>query len=273
MKPIQQALRDQGLKPRRDLGQHYLTDAGVVDDIIKAAQLGPRDTVVEVGAGPGILTPRLCEQAEQVIAIELDKTLISLLQERTADGGNLTIRQADILAVSPTDFPVPYQVVANLPYYITSAVLRHFLETENRPEAMTLTIQKEVAERICAKPPKMSVLAISVQLYGRPSIVRTIAKSSFWPAPEVDSAVLRIEGIGQDLGKTLGKVSEQDFFKVVRAGFVEKRKQLHNTLSRHLDLSGEDSRTLLEEVGIDPARRAETLTIPEWVTIAEAYER
>ncbi len=258
---------------RKSLGQHWLVDPGAVRKVLDAAELTGSETIVEVGPGPGILTPGLCERAERVIAVELDERLIPKLRERTTECGNLEVRQGDILETDLSELPQPYQVVANVPYYITSAIIRHFLGSASRPEAMTLTVQSEVAERICAQPPKMSVLAVSVQLYGMPRIAGRIKAGAFSPPPEVDSAILRVEGIGRNLEATLGGVSEEAFFAVVRAGFAEKRKQVHNSLARNLDLSHEQSAVLLERAGINPTRRAETLTVEEWATLARQATR
>lgn len=259
------------VRPKKQLGQNFLTDPNAVREVIGAARLTGSETVVEVGAGTGLLTEQLAEQAKEVIAIELDQELIPGLEQRFANS-NVEVHQGDILLLDPMALPDEYVVVANVPYYITSKIIRYFLESPQRPSVMTLTIQKEVAERIVAAPPKMSVLAISVQLHGTPSIAYQIPRAAFWPTPDVDSAVLRIENIGQ-APKALNGLDEQRFFKVVNAGFAEKRKQLHNSLGRHLDLSHEEATALLESVSIEPTRRAETLTIGEWVQLAAAYER
>lgn len=274
MKPAQNIsgqLRGQGIKARKSLGQHFLTDQDAVMAIIEAANIKSGDTVVEIGPGPGVLTPLLCERAGHVVAIELDEAVLAALKVATLRYKNLELRTEDVLQTDPASLPQPYTIVANVPYYITSAILRHFLESAARPQTMTLTIQAEVAERIVAEPPKMSVLAVSVQLYGRPSIVGRIPRTAFYPAPNVDSGILRIEEIGRDLKQTLDGLTEAAFFKVVRAGFVEKRKQLHNSLAHHLDLSHDASINLLEQAGIESSRRAETLTVNEWVTLTKAY--
>ena len=264
-------MRYVGVRPKKGLGQNFLVDDEALERIIAAAELTKDDTVVEIGPGPGILTPGLCGRAKQVVAVELDQEMIPVLKEMTEGVRNLEIRQEDILQVDSKEFPQPYKVVANVPYYITSAIIKHFLKSTNRPDEMTLTIQAEVAERIAAEPPKMSVLAVSVQLYGKPSIAGRIKAEAFWPSPNVDSAILRITGIGKDTDRMLGGLSEADFFKVVKAGFAEKRKQIHNSLARNLAIPGEAVTELLKAAGIEPARRAETLTVPEWVRLGSVY--
>jgi 16S rRNA (adenine1518-N6/adenine1519-N6)-dimethyltransferase len=204
--------------------------------------------------------------------VELDRDLIPQLEARFADASNVEVRHGDILQFDPARLPDEYVVVANVPYYITSKIIRFFLESPTPPRAMTLTIQQEVAERITANPPKMSVLAVSVQLYGSPEIVGRLPRTVFWPEPNVDSAILQISDITHPT-KALGTISEQRFFKVVNAGFAEKRKQIHNSLSRNLSLTGEEATALLESVSIEPTRRAETFTIDDWVRLTTAYEQ
>lgn len=264
---------------KKSLGQHWLADRKAVNKVVEAAGLTGAETVVEVGSGPGILTPLLADHAKRIIAVELDRELIPKLETAVVDHDNVEIRQANILDVDPAELwesAGPYHVVGNVPYYITSKIIRHFLETPHRPVSMTLTIQKEVAERICALPPKMSVLAVSVQLYGTPRIAGRISAKAFRPPPEVDSAILRIEDIARDkaeLDRLLNGVSESAVFSFVRAGFSEKRKQLHNALAHNLDLSHEQADALLRQAGIDPNRRAETLSVEDWVTLVRQATR
>lgn len=261
------------VRPKYRLGQNFLSDPNALDQVVAAAGLNGDETVVEVGAGTGLLTNRLKDVAGRVTALELDRELVPGLEERFGDADNVEIRQGDVLEIDPEDLADPYVVVANVPYYITSKIIRHFLESSHRPQALTVTIQQEVAERITAVPPRMSLLAVAVQLYGDPEIAGRIPRAAFWPSPDVDSAILRISPVRDDaaVSELLDGLSEQDFFHVVRAGFAEKRKQLHNSLGRHLDLSHEEATALLEAVGIAPDRRAETLLIPEWVQLGHAF--
>lgn len=261
------------VRPKYQLGQNFLSDPDALDQVVAAADLHGTETVVEVGAGTGLLTNRLKDVAAQVVAIELDRELVPELTERFAGDQNVTVQHGDILETDPGGFPDRYVVVANVPYYITSKIIRHFLESTHRPQALTVTIQHEVAERITAHPPKMSLLAVSVQLYGKPQIIGRISRQAFWPSPDVDSAILRVEPIldASAINTKLGNLSENHFFQVARAGFADKRKQLHNSLGRHLDLSHQEATTLLERVEIAPDRRAETLAVDEWVQLGHAY--
>ncbi len=266
-------LRAHGLRPRKRLGQNFLTDPAAMGRIVSAAELTIDDVVVEVGAGPGTLTRRLAEKAGQIVAVELDPDLVTILSEQIADLHNVRIIQGDILRIP--DLGVAhrsYKVVANLPYYITSAVLRHFLGKPPRPTLMVVTVQKEVAQRMVAKPGAMSLLAVSVQLYGQPQIVARLPPGCFYPPPQVDSAVVRIE-VGERPAVPFGlgtgpEIEEGFFFEVVKAGFGQKRKMLRNALSAGLRLPQAHVEEALRSAGVDPRRRAETLSLQEWVEIA-----
>jgi 16S rRNA (adenine1518-N6/adenine1519-N6)-dimethyltransferase len=263
-------LRRFGIRVKKGLGQHFLVDAGVLDAIINAAALSPEDTVIEVGPGLGILTAELARRAGWVIAIELDNRLADILTE-TLPYDNVVVLNQDVLGTDPAallngrapDFPSllkPYKVVANLPYYITSPVLRHFLEASVKPELMVVTVQREVAEAIVAEAGQRSVLSIAVQFYGKPSIVTDVPAASFFPAPEVDSAVVKIEVHP----RPPFAVDEEGFFRLVRAGFTAPRKQVANSLALGLGLPKKDVLAALADAGIAPQRRAETFTLEEW---------
>jgi 16S rRNA (adenine1518-N6/adenine1519-N6)-dimethyltransferase len=272
-------LRRSGLRARKGLGQHFLVDSDALETVVAAAELAPEDTVIEVGPGLGILTRELAAKAGWVIAIELDDKLADALTQSLAGLDNVVIINRDILGVDPAlllressaDIPpglTSYKVVANLPYYITSPVIRHFLEASGKPEVMVLMVQKEVAEVIAAQPGRMSLLSIGVQFYGRPDIITYVPASSFYPVPEVDSAVLRIDVYP----RPPVDVDTQGFFRLVRAGFAASRKQFLNSLAQGLDLPKENVRPLLESTGIEPRRRAETLTIREWAQLWQAFD-
>ena len=272
-------LRERGLRPKKGLGQNFLADPAALARIAAAADLSPQDLVVEVGAGAGHLTHLLAEQAGRVIAVELDDDLVAILQAEFVHSPNVEIVHGDILQISrlPTSqSPIPnlgYKVVGNLPYYITSAVLRHFLEEPPRPRLVVVTVQREVAERIVARPGDMSLLAVSVQFYGQPRIVARIPAGAFYPPPQVDSAVVRID-VGEQPAVTLPEgVSERDYFRVVKAGFGQRRKTLRNSLSGGLALPPDQVEEALHRAGIDPRRRAQTLSLEEWAGVAGALQK
>ena len=283
------------INPKKSLGQNFLVDSRYLDRIVAAADLTADDLVLEIGPGLGTLTRRLAAQAGQVVAVELDTRIIELLRADFADQPHVKIVHSDILEVDPSalvaesraalnrDTPAiaerpdlnvgannkvgaNYKVVANLPYYITSLVLRHLLEASFPPALAVVMVQKEVAERICAEPGDLSLLAVSVQFYAVPSLVQHVPAEAFYPTPKVDSAVLRLDVRPEP---AVTAVTPKAFFHVVRAGFGQKRKQLANSLSAGLALPKDAVRDALERAEIDPKRRAETLTLDEWGTLCQ----
>lgn len=264
-----QLIRRYGVQPKQSLAQNFLLDPVHLMRIAAAAELVANDTVLEIGPGLGTLTGLLAAQAGRVIAVELDDRLIPLLQEQFANQPQVQIVHGDILELAPDTLvqsaeptsPVRYKVVANLPYYITSAVLRHLLEAAIQPTRIVVLVQKEVAERICAQPGDLSLLAVSVQYYAEPTLVHHVPAGAFYPPPKVDSAVLRLDVRPEP---AVADVTPEAFFGIVRAGFSQKRKQLANTLSAGLHRAKADIIAILNRVGIDPKRRAETLTLAEW---------
>lgn len=263
---VLERLRRHGLSPRKSLGQNFLIEPAIAHQIVAAADLAPSDIVLEIGPGPGMLTELLAAAAGYVVAAEIDKQMVALLHAELGELPNLTVVQADILASDPGALAAQggagaYKVVANLPYFITSPVLRHLLEAERPPVLAVLMVQKEVAERICARPDDMSILAVSVQFHARPQLLFTVPAGAFYPRPNVESAVLRLDVLPTP---AVADVAPAHFFRVVRAGFGQKRKQLANSLSAGLALPKEPTAALLRAVDIDPARRAETLSLEEW---------
>ncbi len=266
-----------GIAPKQSLGQNFLYDEGLLARIVAAAELSPGDAVLEIGPGLGALTRQLAQAAGRVVAVELDDRLLPILRYELEPFSNVELVHGDILRVDPAAwFDGPFVVVANVPYYITGAILRHLLDGRPRPARLVLTVQREVAERLAAKPPDMSLLAVSVQYYGTVRVVGTVKAGAFWPRPEVDSAVVRVDVderfSSRGEREKGGKGEEEAFFRVVRAGFSEKRKQLKNNL-RHLGLGDEVIAAVLEAAGIDGRRRAETLTIEEWKALVKGLER
>jgi 16S rRNA (adenine1518-N6/adenine1519-N6)-dimethyltransferase len=272
MSDVRALLRQYDLRPSKRLGQHFLVSEGTLSRIVAAAEVGPQDTVLEIGAGLGHLTRRLLDAAGEVVAVELDRRLVKVLQTELAGCDNLRLVQGDILALDPAVLVEerPYSVVANLPYAITSAVLRHLLEARLPPRRMVITIQREVAERIVARSGRMSLLAISVQFYGQPKLLFRIKPGAFLPPPKVESAVLRIDR------HECPPVRPEDpelFFRVVRAGFSQPRKQLRNSLSAGLELPVDAVVATMHAVEIDPRRRAERLRLEEWDRLSAALAR
>jgi 16S rRNA (adenine1518-N6/adenine1519-N6)-dimethyltransferase len=220
-----------------------------------------------VGAGPGVLTRELAQRARRVVAVELDRALLPVLRETTADLLNVEIVPRNLLEVQPEEVfgTEPYKLVANLPYYITSLILRHLLESANPPRVLVVMVQREVAERLVAGPGEMSLLALSVQIYGMPRIITYVPATAFFPPPQVESAVVRVDLHPAPL---LDATTTEQFFALIHAGFAEKRKQIHNSLARHLDAPRETISRWLAEGEIDPMRRAQTLSLEEWVRLA-----
>jgi 16S rRNA (adenine1518-N6/adenine1519-N6)-dimethyltransferase len=260
------------LKARKSLGQHFLVDEVVLKQVVNAADLNADDTVIEVGPGLGVLTGELVHKAGRVIVVELDDKLARALEKRLASSKNLSVVNGDILKLTPLELlgdAADYKVVANLPYYITSAVIRHFLESEIKPHLMVLMVQQEVAEAITAAPGKMSLLSVSVQFYGRTQIAGYAPAAGFYPPPEVDSAVLKIEVYPRP---ALPVADVGGFFRLVRAGFAAARKQLANSLALGLEIDKADVLYLLQAAGIEPKRRAETLDLDDWYRLWQALQ-
>jgi len=261
-------LKRHGLRADKRLGQNFLQDSFALEAIASAAEIETTDTVLEIGAGLGSLTRYLAASAKQVVAVELDFDLLAPLQAVLAPYPNVRVIHGDILKLSPQELVAAknYIVAANIPYYITSAVIRHLLESETKPRRIVLTVQKEIAERICAKPGDMSLLALSVQVYGKPRIAARIPASAFFPEPKVDSAVLCVDIYPSPLIKA---ELLKSFFKLLKAGFSQKRKTLRNSLSSGLHITAAASEEMLTKANINPMRRAETLSIEEWQTLCE----
>lgn len=301
---IKNELSQLGIKPKKSLGQNFLINEGVHRKIVAALEIKPTDTILEIGPGLGTLTEYLAQTGARIIAIEKDRRLVEHLRQKFQNNPKVEIIEGDILKLVPgvqgsgfseeleskTGRPEAelsvrdgtgwtldaerYKVVGNIPYYLTSHLLRTIFENWPQPESIVLMLQKEVAQRIVAKPPKMSLLGVSVQYYAEPKIISYVSRNSFWPSPEVDSALVKLEPRPQtdaelhaDLRRKKGEVEK--FFKVVRAGFAGKRKQLANNLARGLGMPKQVIEEKLQSVGVDPKRRAETLTLAEWQKLTE----
>jgi 16S rRNA (adenine1518-N6/adenine1519-N6)-dimethyltransferase len=256
-------LRRHGIRPDKRLGQTFLFDPASLDKVVAAAALDGSETVLEVGAGVGSLTQRLSDQAALVLAVEIDRRLIPALEETVSACRNVRVIREDILALD-LDRLVgerPYCVVANIPYQITSRLIRHLLEAVHPPRALVLTIQREVAERIIARPGQMSLLALSVQLYGVPTIVDRIPAGAFYPAPKVESAVLRVDVHPQP---RLPAELIAPFFRLARLGFGQKRKQLRNALAAGMGVPSAVVAGWQQQAGLPPSSRAQELGLADW---------
>jgi 16S rRNA (adenine1518-N6/adenine1519-N6)-dimethyltransferase len=261
-----------GIRPQRESGQNFLVDESVLDSIIESAELSPEDNVLEIGAGFGPLTKKLAEKVNKVWAVELEKRFIPVLQKLAKAYSPIEVIHEDIIKLNVAKLVGgrQYKIVANIPYNITSYVMRKFLEQDPKPESMSVLIQKEVAERIVEKPGKMSLLAVSVQYFGKVRIVRVVSKLCFWPAPKVDSAVLRVEDIMgekqiiEENTKNGYDFTQKQFFQVVKGGFSAKRKQIHNNLTNSFHADPDTIYRVLLENGIKPQLRAQDLKIDDW---------
>jgi len=258
------------LHPKKSLGQNFLHDPNTLEKIVNTAEIMPDDTVIEIGAGTGTLTKRLAEKARHVISIEIDESLRPVLEIELAQHDNVVMMFEDFLQVDALRLvgARDFIVVANMPYYITSKIIRQLLDRHRRPKRLVLTMQYEVARRIVAEPGDMSLLAVSVQFYGEPEIITKLNPGVFWPRPDVDSAVLRIDLYDDPIVD----VPDSDlFFRVVKAGFSQKRKQLKNSLGGGLGIKSKIAGGMLEQADIDATRRAETLTLTEWAALSRVY--
>lgn len=269
---VRNLLKKYDARPSKRLGQNFLIDKSVLKKIIKSANLCSKDIVLEIGPGIGTLTQGIAKRVKKVIAIEKDRKMAEILKETLRDFKNVKVIEGDVLKIDPKYYILntkSYKIVANLPYYIVSPVIRKFLElTEARPLEMVLMAQKEVAQRICAKPPKMSILAVSVQFYAKPEIISYVSKKSFWPQPKVDSAIIKI--VPRCSAYSSASFRER-FFRIVRAGFSQPRKQLANNLSKRLKLNKEEVKEWLLKNKIKPSQRAETLKIEDWQNLTKSW--
>lgn len=261
-------LRRYGIRPNPRLGQNFLIDSGALGKVIAAAGFAGDEIVLEVGAGLGALTRQLAREVRQVIAVEFDRRLIPVLEQMVKNLGNVQLIAGDILSLDLEKLisEQPYRVVANIPYNITSVLIRRLMESPRPAERVVLTVQREVAERIIAKPGAMNLLAISVQLYGEPSVAARIPARAFYPKPKVDSAVLRVDVHPEP---KVSRVLIPRLFWLARAGFGQKRKQLRNALAGGLNVASAQIEVWLEEAAIRPQSRAQELSLEEWACLAQ----
>jgi len=267
---LKKQLKEHGIRPLKRLGQNFLINDKAADKFIEALQLSKEDIVVEVGSGTGFLTKKLSQRAKMVIAIEKDEKMAEISKENLGNLKNIKFIKGDVLKEADEEISrlSSYKLCGNIPYYITSALIRKFLECRKKPESMVLIIQKELAKRITASPPKMSMLAVSVQFYSKPKTITYVSKKNFWPSPKVDSAILRIADINSEISESY----RDSFFKLVKAGFSKTKKKILNNLLKVLKLNKEEIKLQLVKNDMDPDRRAETLNIEEWKRLTKSFK-
>ena len=258
-----------GIRPSKSKGQNFLIDKNIIKKIIAGAGLKRSDKVLEIGPGLGVLTEELLRAADRVTAVELDERVIKYLKQSLAGelaAGNFVLLEGDALKINYracgfADFD--FKIVANLPYSITANFFRQFLELGPKPEEIIVMIQKEVADRLVAKPGNMSLLALSAQLFAEPEILFTVSPQSFWPAPEVTSAVVKLI-----LKKDLGGADPKKIFRLAKMGFAAKRKQLHNNLAGGLGLNNDEVKAIFKELGWREDIRAQDLGVEDWIKLS-----
>jgi len=256
------------ISPKKSLGQNFLSETGVIKKLVGAADIRAGETVLEIGPGTGNLTAELALAGNKIISIEKDPEMVGIIKERFALAPNVSVSIGDALAYDESRVNPPYKIAANLPFYLTAPLIRKFLESANPPESLTIIVQKEVAQRICAATPKMNLLAVSVQFYAAAKIIDYVSKGCFWPVPKVDCAILQIIPHIKE-GERADKKFIYSFFETVKAGFSQPRKQLANNLAKGLKLGKESAAAWLKENGIDPRQRPETLSIGDWQKLTQ----
>ena len=258
-------------RAKKSLGQNFLVDRRVRAKIVEAADISPGDTVLEVGPGRGFLTKALAERAGRVVAVELDDALIPHLTKALTEHDNIEIVKGDARTIDIDTLVgtvTKYKVVANLPYYAATPIVRRFLETQHKPTTLVVMVQREVGQEMTARPGKMGILSVAIQVYGKPRIVASVPPRAFRPSPNVTSAVVRIDTYAEPLVKF---DKAERFFSLVRAAFSAPRKQIHNSLKNGLETGPEEVMTILRNAGISPTRRAQTLSMDEWGDLYREY--
>lgn len=272
---VKEILDKYEIRPLKRLGQNFLVSKKALNVFINACDFKKNDVVLEIGPGLGTITQVIATKVKKVIATEKDKKMCEIMKQTLKDFENIEITNQDILKLkipiskSQCQNPKEYKMVGNLPFYITAPIIRKFLETKNQPKEMIFMIQKEVAQRICAKPPKMNLLAVSIQFYAKPKILSYLPKNSFWPQPKVDSAILRITPL---INADKKLINANLFFEIVRAGFAHPRKQLVNNLAKGLKKDKEKVAVWLLENSIKPEQRAETLSVQDWINLTKSLK-
>ena len=262
---IHELCEQYGIRPSKFLGQNFLISEKVLNRIIEKAELKKTDIILEVGSGLGVLTQKIFPNVSRVVAVEKDRKMVEILDDRFESIKNLEIIEGDILKFDPAEVGLKkYKIIANLPYNISSKFLEKFLAMENAPSEMILMFQKEVGEKLCAKPGDMSVLSVATQFYSDPEVLFQVANTKFFPIPKVSSAIVRLR-----LKKEKTEINTKEFFKIVRAGFLNKRKKLRNNLkSLYSEID-----SILEKSKLNMDVRAEALSMDDWVRLYETIKK
>ena len=268
-KSAKNLLKKHAILPSKGLGQNFLADKKIIERIVRAAGIKADETVLEIGPGLGVLTVKLAKLAKKVVAVEKDQRITEVLKNLLVGQNveNVEIIHGDILKFNPASCslkPKSYKIAANLPFYLTAAVIRKFLEEDRPPKEMILVVQKEVGQRICAEPPRMNLLAVSVQFYAKAKIISHISKKSFWPRPKVDSVIIRI------IPGPFPQQLRERFFIIVKAGFSQPRKQLTNNLKK-INPDRETIENWLVKNSIKPSSRAENLGVNDWLNLCKSF--
>jgi 16S rRNA (adenine1518-N6/adenine1519-N6)-dimethyltransferase len=262
-------LKKHGLYAKKQLGQNFLVDKEVLDKILETANIQSSDIIIEVGPGIGVLTKELVKSAKEVLSIELDKTLIPILEESLKEYKNLKIIEEDALKFTPEINK--YKIVANIPYNISSPLLNHFLQAENKPESLTLLVQKEVAEKIC-ETEKQSILSLQVQFFGEAKYIKTVKPESFYPSPKVDSAIIHIETFQKDDQRFIPTEEVKKILRLAKVGFSQKRKILLTTLRKNFKFDQEKLNKIFKTLEIPLQARPQTLSIQDWRKLTKTLE-
>lgn len=267
---IKNILKTHGFWAKKYLGQHFLIDDNIIQATIQAADLKKDDLVIEIGPGIGALTSQICPKVKKIIAVEIDPKLTAILKENFKECKNLEIINTDILKTKISEINTqPYKIISSLPYQITGPFFKKFLELEKRPQSITLILQKEVAERVCAKPPRMNSLALLIQFYGEAEIIKNISKKSFWPKPEVESALIKI--VVRDQRSAIRDIDERLFFRLIKAAFVSKRKKILNSLSGSLNIDKAVIEKAFQVTGLDYNKRPQEFSLGDWIKIYQVF--
>ncbi|MCX6744232.1 MAG: 16S rRNA (adenine(1518)-N(6)/adenine(1519)-N(6))-dimethyltransferase RsmA [Candidatus Parcubacteria bacterium] len=282
---IKKLINDYGLKPSKGKGQNFLIDDNVLAKIMATADLSPEDYVLEIGPGFGVLTQELIKTGKKVLSVELDTRLVFYIKRKFKGVSNWELLEGDILKIKNEQLAEKlgskkYKLVANLPYAITKPILQKFLSYDPKPREMVILVQKEVAEKIVAKPGEMSILAISVQYYGQPQLINIVSKESFFPVPKVDSAILQIVLRQTDIPAEFSQIftqiqiqnyQEKRFWQLVKIGFSSPRKQLQNNLANGLKITNAEVKNRLEKAGLQELCRAQDLSLLDWGNIYQQF--